>query len=321
MERQVKSIFLGLVFQPVVALLEEVTPQASGILENSGESNLREALRRGQVQYKDGVFSGVFGARIGGILRGMGAEFDSVRGIFTLPAWTVPGWVKAEASSAEFRAKSVHEAILRKLDAAQERLSESVAMRLVNPAKALAAIQHGFIPAAKALGVVTDIGPAALKRMERDYQEDIRPYVSDATAKFIDVLHKHVTDNAAAGYRYDHLVVGIQKEYGVSVRKARFLARQETALFMSSYRAERFKAAGVRTYRWSTSHDIRVRPYANDPAEKKYGDHRALDGREFNYTDKAPAEYMSSGRPCNPGEDFGCRCVDIALLEPSKVRA
>ncbi len=66
--------------------------------------------------------------------------------------------------------------------------------------------------------------------------------------------------------------------------------------------------------KWSTSHDIRVRPYADESKLKKYGDHRVLDGQVYFYELKAPAEFMSSKKPCNPGEDFGCRCLDLAIL-------
>ena len=107
----------------------------------------------------------------------------------------------------------------------------------------------------------------------------------------------------------------IQARSSVSRNKAKFLARQETGMFMSKYRAERFVEAGVQKYKWSTSHDARVRPGKGlTAAERAHaGNHRILDKQTFDYRTKAPAMYMSSGKACNPGEDFNCRCVDIPL--------
>lgn len=317
-EEGLNGIFVTIIFGPLFAALKEAGIPVAEFVNAAGEDELRRALRRGDVVYSDGVFTGKLDARLGTYLRSIGAERDGRTGAWKLPAWVAPAWIKAEAALAERRARAVHDKVLFELERAKARAAGGATMipRLPGVDDAIEAIEDGFArTAAETLGVRKRIPKAQREAIERRYQTDVRPYVADATAKFIDDLHAAVVENARAGYRFEGLVEEIEHVHGVSERKARFLARQETSLFMADYRRERFTDAGVRRYLWSTSHDIRVRPYAGNDKLAPYGDHRALDRREFYYEAKAPAEYMSRKQPSNPGEDFGCRCVDRAIIE------
>jgi SPP1 gp7 family putative phage head morphogenesis protein len=312
-EESLRESFRTFLFEPLGAILKRETTQADELF-NDGEAHnpeLVRALREGTIQYRDGVFSGDFEAATSGPLRDLGAEFDVRSGVFRLPDWAVPAWVKAEAATARARAERISEALKNQLHKTKEKLDAGqlpAPISLEAAADAVGKIEEGFAQAAEAVGISKKIEAGARRRIERHYAEDVRPYVTEATAKYIDKLHRIVDDNAAAGFRYDHLVDDIKRVYGVSQRKAKFLARQETSLFMSGYRRERFESAGVVRYVWLTSKDARVRC-----------GHRELEGRVFFYSSKAPAEYMSSKKPCNPGEDFNCRCRDKAILDPMEV--
>lgn len=314
-EQALRDAFQVNLFDPLIAILEEGTTQAEEFENAAPAPNkaLQSALRRGTIQYHDGAFSGDVDGRIGTYLRSIGAEF--IEGEWLLPDFVAPAWLRAEATAAQKRAEMVHEKLARELDTIQQKLEAGQLAAPIPAGEAIDAIEEGFQTAAASLGISKRIPPAQRAAMEERYARDVRPYVAEATAEYIDELRKDVTDSAASGYRYEKVVDDIQQKIGVSQRKARFLARQETSLFMAGYRQERFTAAGVRRYKWSTSHDSRVRPYGGDPQYKKYGDHRALDGQIFSYDTKAPAAFMSSKQPCNPGEDFQCRCVDIPILE------
>lgn len=316
-EQALRDAFFNFLFAPILAILREATTQVDAF-ENAAPApnkDLQRALRRGTVQYVDGNFRGDIDARVGSYLRGLGAEFNAVDGSYRLPDWAAPGWLRAEAAAAERRARLVHEKIVRELDKARERLEAGAMDVIIDPAAPIEAIEEGFETAAGLMGVSKRIPAAQRAAMEARYAADVRPYVVKATAEYIDDVHRDVAANAAAGFRYDDLVADLQHRVGITERKARFLARQETGLFMAAYRRERFTAAGVTRYKWSTSHDVRVRPEDDDLKRKKYGDHRALDGQIFTYAHKAPASFMSCKQPSNPGEDFQCRCVDLALLE------
>lgn len=315
-EQAIKSVFDSLIFDPVFNLLVigdsfENAPTPADVRA------LRLAIRSGLIQYRSGVFSGDFDANTTRALRAIGAGFDFRSEVFRLAQDKVPAWIKGEASAAELTARDLNKRLERLLGQTKARIEGGQLPFAFDEAATVAmeSIEDGFKTAADAIGIARTISPAARAVIEKRYAEDVRPYVVADTARYIDDLHEIVAESAATGYRHDHLIDDIQRLYGVSQRKARFLARQETALFMANYRRERFTAAGLRRYKWSTSHDIRVRPYDDDTAQKKYGDHRVLDGQFFYYDTKAPAHLMSCKKPCNPGEDFKCRCVDLAIVE------
>lgn len=313
-QEEIVAFYWRFLFEPLIEILKKATVQADNFENTAAEERaLQLAIRAGKVQYRDGVFFGEFDAKTSGALRDMGAEFHVRDGVFVIADWALPTWVKTESVIANVKAKRVHEELERQMQLMQERLNLGQMELSIDATQPVAAIEGGFKSAADAIGIVDHLPPAARKRMEQRYQEDVRPYVVESTSKFIDDLRKIIKENAEDGYRYDHLVGDLQSRYGITQRKARFIARQETALFMAAYRRERFAAAGVTRYKWSTSHDERVRPEPG--VDKKYGDHKILDKQIFYYETKAPAKFMSTGHPENPGEDFQCRCVDLAVLE------
>ena len=96
----------------------------------------------------------------------------------------------------------------------------------------------------------------------------------------------------------------IQRRFDVTKSKARLLARDQIGTLTADLTRTRHEAAGVTEYIWSSSEDERVRDC-----------HRALNGKKFRYNDPPAMWYMTkhgrvyTGRRCNPGEDYQCRCV------------
>ena len=127
-------------------------------------------------------------------------------------------------------------------------------------------------------------------------------YIKNWAADNILKLRKQITENTFAGRRAEDMVSLIRQNYGVGQRKAEFLARQETSLLMSKFHESRFKDIGSQSYIWSSSDDERVRE-----------DHKLLNGKIFSW-DSPPVVDRRTGRTGHPGEDFGCRCVAIALI-------
>ena len=75
------------------------------------------------------------------------------------------------------------------------------------------------------------------------------------------------------------------------------------------------KDAGCKKYTWRTQRDSRVRSC-----------HRALDGKIFSW-DNPPMMWRETahgvvytGDRCNPGEDWGCRCIAIPVFEISSLK-
>lgn len=89
----------------------------------------------------------------------------------------------------------------------------------------------------------------------------------------------------------------IQEIGDVSAKRAKFIARDQTAKLVSALNRERSLAIGIESYVWRTSKDERVRPT-----------HRANEGKTFRWDDP-PA------KTGHPGTEPNCRCTGSPKLK------
>lgn len=311
-EDQLKSAFYDIIFKPLVEIAKKGNPTFKNpvnTLLNATTGALMEAIRSGRIQYDAGTFSGNFNVATSRDLRSIGAVLDPRNRLYKVAVENVPDAIRAEAASYKMRAQAVHDAIKRKLDEIEKNLQVIVEKHKIDAEETVRRVDKGFEKSAELLEVQPRLGADAKERLAEDYTNNISKYIEEFSRQSIKSLREDVEDNALAGYRFDRLTEVIRHRYGVTANKARFLARQETGLFMSQYRKQRFTEAGVRRYRWSTAHDERVR-----------SSHKELNGRVFSY-DQPPITDTATGARNNPGEDYNCRCVDIPILEGEAVAA
>lgn len=88
----------------------------------------------------------------------------------------------------------------------------------------------------------------------------------------------------------------IKNSFGITARRAKLIARDQTTKLNASLTKLRQQEVGVEEYVWQTSGDERVRPT-----------HRENDGKTFRW-DKPPA------KTGHPGSDVNCRCVALPVL-------
>lgn len=97
---------------------------------------------------------------------------------------------------------------------------------------------------------------------------------------------------------------------GVSRRKAKLIARDQTHKATTNYAMARASSLGFDYYVWDTSHDERV--------STGKGGHKQLQGRIYRY-DKDTAIVDSYGNVGHCGSRVNCRCVPLTLmLEPNQ---
>ncbi len=312
-EVQVIHILRELLFIPLMKTInaEDIRLKTLPKMMNATrEDKLVEALRSGRVQYTAGTFAGEFSAAISTAIKNLGGTFDQRSRVFKIDQAKVPTWIKAEAAAFHVRAQSTHDLLEKKLAEIQKNIVHDINIRDVDAKKTIDALEEGFKPVAKKLEVQPELGERSRDKMAAEYSENLKLYIKKFADQEIISLRETIEDNAKEGYRFDKLVPQIKKRYGVSVRKAKFLARNETSIFMSKYHEERYGEAGVTHYIWSTSHDARVRPALGTHGSDN---HRVLDGRFFPFS-QPPVVDPAKGRKANPGQDYNCRCVAIPIL-------
>lgn len=314
MERQVNAAFYALLYSPILDILEEYSAQVRpGELKNARPTPLAAALRSGRVQYTAGVFSGSFDRAISAELRKLGAAFDKRSGVYRIDQSKAPGWVKAEAGLYQTTAREANRAVKAKLEEVLAGLDEAVVRRSLDAEKMVSEVDSGFVKSTRAISVSPEVSFAGREEIAREYTANMKLWIKKFTAEQIVELRAIVEGNAEEGYRFDKLIGGIKNRYEVSRSKAKFLARQETGLYMSQHRRQRFADVGIMRYVWETSGSNRVRD-----GKDGHGNHKILNGKVFSYKDKAPAQFMSSGKPCNPGEDYNCECIDRPILDAAE---
>lgn len=99
------------------------------------------------------------------------------------------------------------------------------------------------------------------------------------------------------GKPYKEVTKEIQKSFGITDRRAKLIARDQTKKLNSSLTRLRQEEIGVEEYIWQTSGDERVRET-----------HRKNDGKKFRW-DTPPA------KTGHPGNDVNCRCIARPVLD------
>jgi SPP1 gp7 family putative phage head morphogenesis protein len=94
------------------------------------------------------------------------------------------------------------------------------------------------------------------------------------------------------------LAKDIEDRIGVSKSRAELIARDQVLTLHAKITRHRHKAAGIKSYIWTTSQDERVRP-----------EHAELEGEEFSWDEGGDEEEG------HPGEAVNCRCVAFPVLE------
>lgn len=293
----------------------------SSFRANAAASALETALRSGKVQYSDGVFSGRFSSAITKELRELGATFDAGAGTFRLADSRIPTSLRGLLADSTAASLAVTAGVLEVLAATESNLATAASAGA--PSIDLAGVLDA---------IVTDMGKQFVATTQSMGPKDVRlaPTIDTATRAAIDErvtrnldlaikgfakeripeLRARVEENAFKfGGRTDRLAKIIEAEFGVSKRKAEFLADQETGLLVSEYRATKYRQMGIEEYIWSTSQDTRVRQ-----------SHRVLNGKRFRFD--VGANVSPPGKParfCNPGQDYRCRCVPRPVVNLAKI--
>lgn len=121
--------------------------------------------------------------------------------------------------------------------------------------------------------------------------------IKSIDARYFADIEKAVIEALEQGRTTKQLTAELRQRYGVSQGRARLIARDQLGKLNGEITRQRQTDLGVRSYRWSTSGDERVRPL-----------HRDLDGKVFPWDAPHPTEG-------HPGQAVQCRCVAEPVFE------
>ena len=164
----------------------------------------------------------------------------------------------------------------------------------------------------------------ALKKSERDlkrttgidafsHSPGMREYLkasaySNATliksipARYLEEVGIQVAENMRAGMRPSYIVEALQKNYGVSERRAKFIARDQTGKIQGDLSEKQQRGAGFEYFQWIDSDDSRVRHWHSEIANRITAYGKGV----YRWDDLPLSE---TGQPIKPGQDYNCRCI------------
>ena len=296
--------------------------EVEGDRENAGPlfGALIDAVRSGRISYANGVFSGKFSAEISRQLRSIGAKFDKEEKTYRVAPKEIPLSLRGVLSDAKSRSEALHLAIEKRTVeiAANVASSPSLGLRLEAFTRKLlknldAQFRESIEIAAteqKAIEFVAtppDFTEGTVADVREMLTENLTLSIKDFTEEETLKIRELAEENWVAGGRVNRLKEIIEERFGVSERKARFLARQETSMIASEFARARAQEIGSTEYVWFTRHDDRVRP-----------EHQARNGKTFQWDD--PPYDSDIHEHVNPGMAYGCRCAARAVLNVSAAR-
>lgn len=180
-----------------------------------------------------------------------------------------------------------------------------------------------------------------LKNVLDEWSREQVTLITKATQDMLDTVARRIRDGVKVGKSAKEVTALINADLpGISYRRARIIARDQTAKLNSSLTQGRMTDAGLETYVWDTAQDERVRGDPSGLYPKALPSHFVMQGKICRWDD--PTVWLENGEWVkragdapyfHPGMAIMCRCVavpnwdeleDVAasdLLEPEPVEA
>lgn len=317
-EAKIKELFRRQIYFPLLKELSEPKKSLKNALED-----LVAALQTGRITFNRGTFSGRFNATTSKELRALGAKWDRQQGTFKIPLSALPMELRSAISASDIRFRAKIAGIDKKLaQLVPEEIAEHLKIEKYFD-RTLWKTQRDFDASVKGITIAPQLSDEGRAKIAAEWSNNMKLWITDFTKKEIKELRKDMEASVFAGNRYESAISAIQKSYGVSANKAKFLARQETALLMSKYRETKYREADIDEFIWTCVH----LPHDKSPAQKTPGNvrytHGLVDGKRFRWDDPRELDkdgkYKAGGarKPgdnLNPGQDYNCRCTPRPIV-------
>lgn len=319
LEAALIEFFRKEIYIPIMAELGE--PRTA--LTNEKENPLLAALKSGRLTFHRGTFSGRLSAAVSKELKRLGATLDRRTGSFKIQQSSLPREVVEAISVSEHK-------FLAKIAGVDKKLAQILPEEIADKLKvskyfdtALYKVQTNFAKSVKSITVAPQLSDSSRRQIADEWQTNMKLWVKDFTEKQIKELRKDMQASVFAGNRFESAIGKIQKSYGVSQNKAKFLARQETSLLMAKFKETRYKEVGANIYRWCNVHKPKdTSPNQHTPGNVRFT-HAILDQKLFSWDHpnevnedgsiKAGGVTKPNGNK-NPGEDYNCRCFPKPIV-------
>lgn len=158
-----------------------------------------------------------------------------------------------------------------------------------------------------------------LKNVLDEWSREQVTLITKATQDMLDTVARRIRDGVKVGKSAKEVTALINADLpGISYRRARIIARDQTAKLNSSLTQGRMTDAGLETYVWDTAQDERVRGDPSGLYPKALPSHFVMQGKICRWDD--PTVWLENGEWVkragdapyfHPGMAIMCRCVAV----------
>lgn len=158
-----------------------------------------------------------------------------------------------------------------------------------------------------------------LKNVLDEWSREQVTLITKATQDMLDTVARRIRDGVKVGKSAKEVTAIINADLpGISYRRARIIARDQTAKLNSSLTQGRMTDAGLETYVWDTAQDERVRGDPSGLYPKALPSHFVMQGKICRWDD--PTVWLENGEWVkragdapyfHPGMAIMCRCVAV----------
>ena len=315
-EKRLKRLFLELIFRPI--LKGEGLPESPSEILNAMTDypGLELALTSGRLTFHNGIFSGKFNAKSSKELKELGAKWNFGDSTFRISKSQLPASIVQAINTSQNRfVKKIDDLDAKIVKVLSEKPWEKFLLSDLFD-KAIFRMDKEFRKNVESIEIQPKITDFQAEKISSEWQNNLEKDIKDFTTKQMNELRETIRESYFKGDRYGSLVKSIQRSYGVTERKAEFLARNETNNLAAAYQGARYEEAGIPGYYWKA-----VEGTANHPTRHRHRELSQMSDRGKIFHWNNPPVTTEPGEPIrrnNPGQDYNCRCSAIPVYEGKK---
>ena len=313
LSRELIELYQTTIYDPLLEAIEILDEPKT----NAKETPLTRALKNGSIRFWRSGFHGKMSASISKELKENGAIWRNGR-------WTMlEAQLPNEWRSAINANKSLWRKLMDKIDEKFFSMADNVQTVVNNMSlenlglENMDQVSRQFKKELRdKVSIKTDLGQTGVlryiedrdkpikKQLAREFDKQTKKYSSDFAYDEIVQMRKHLSELITSGAPRKDVREYINSRIKVGKNRARFIARQETALLTNEVKEVEYKQVGIKGYIWVSQSDGIVRP-----------EHKALNNQTIMW-DNPPIVDLRTGRRAHAGSDFNCfiPSTDIRLF-------
>lgn len=305
---EILKLLKMLLFDPLLAQLELAKDNAK-----SPKSKLLQVIKAGKLQYRDGQFYGKVDSSVSKEIKELGGTFVGANRRWQLsPDKLTTDLKKAvEAQRLEReRLERIFQQGLRDIEQSSQRMIAAVGFEQFAVSTEEEVNKRIRATLADAIAVQPELDAEAQKEMRKQYTENVRLSIVGFIDEEVKRFRTNILPEIRAGIGRDALTEYVQSRLKVGYTRAKFIARQENALFSSKQKELQYRSVGIEKYKWKA-----IGGRAGDGRTRQ--SHKHAHGKVFYWDhskNKNPVR-DGEGRPVHPGQDFGCRCQARPIVD------